>query len=422
MRFSILTCSILLQAVALAQTVSSSPPTPNAGVGQPLTMAQAVAYARLHSPGLQGAQTHVSAVQALEITAGLRLNPIIAGNGTQTTLSTTDPNGPPFYGIGLQRTFETGGKRGLRLDAARANTGVASAQFDDQRRSLDFDVRSAFTKMLQAKLALAIANDNLAGYRRTVELMKVRLDAGDVDRTDFERIELQLAGFENDQTNAQLNLTQASEQLQLLLGEPHGAVNFDIVGTLDLPPLASSEKQLEDAAISARPDLLAASRQVRANEAAIRLADANGKTDPQFGLEYEHSGTGSTAGFNLQIPLRIFDKNQGEKERSRREAESSRLILQQQVNQVISDVDQAYAAYQAAVAQNARYQTKYLAEAAHVRDNLEFAYRNGDATLLDYLSALQDYRQTNLAALNAQATAQTALHQLSYATATEVNP
>jgi cobalt-zinc-cadmium efflux system outer membrane protein len=385
-------------------------------------MAQAVDFARLHSPGLQGVQTHVSAVQALEITAGLRLNPSIVGEGTQNTLSTSDPNGPPFYGIGLQRTFETGGKRGLRLDAARANTGVASAQLDDQRRSLDFNVRLAFTRMLQAKLALAISNDNLEGYRHTVELMKVRLDAGDVDRTDFERVELQLAGFENDQTNAQLNLTQASEQLQLLMGEPHAVANFDIVGTLDLSPLTRTEKELEDAAIAARPDLLAATRQVRANEAAIRLADANGRTDPQFGLEYEHSGTGSTAGFNLQIPLRIFDRNQGEKERARREAESSRLLLQQQLNQVVSDVDQAYAAYQAAVAQNARYQTKYLAEAAHVRDNLQFAYRNGDATLLDYLSALQDYRLTNLAALNAQATAQSALHQLSYAAATEVKP
>jgi cobalt-zinc-cadmium efflux system outer membrane protein len=147
-----------------------------------------------------------------------------------------------------------------------------------------------------------------------------------------------------------------------------------------------------------------------------------GKTDPQFGVEYEHSGTGSTVGANLQIPLRIFDRNQGEKERTRREAESSRLLLQQQRNQVISDVDQAYAAYQAALTQDARYKQKYLAEAAHVRDNIQFAYRNGNATLLDYLSALQDYRQTNLAALTAQANAQLALHQLSYATATEVNP
>lgn len=403
----------LLQAVAYAQAPVST---------QPMTMQQAVEYARLHSPAILGARAHASAVQAGEITAGLRLNPNIVGETTQTSLSNTDPNGPPFYGIGLQRTFEVGGKRSLRLAAARATTGVATAQVEDQRRLLDFNVRLAFTRMLQAKLALAIANDNLRDYRRTVELMQVRLDAGDVDRTDFERVELQLAGFENDGTTAQLNLTQASEQLQVLLGEPAVIASFDIAGAFALPKLATPLTDLENAALAARPDLIAATRQVSANEATIRLADANGKTDPQFGVEYEHSGTGSTVGGNLQIPLRMFDRNQGERERARREAESSRLLLQQQRNQVVSDVDQAYAAYLAAFDQNARYANKYLAEAAHVRDNLQFAYRNGNATLLDYLSALQDYRQTNLAALNAQANAQLALHQLSYATATEVTP
>ena len=418
MKSSLLTCIgfLLLQAGCSAQV-----PVPTS-TSAPLTMQQVVEYARVHSPSLQGARAHLSAVQANEITAGLRLNPYLVGEATQTNLSTTDPNGPPFYGLGLQRTFEVGGKRTLRLNAARANTGVADAQVYDQQRALDLNVRTAFTRMLQAKLALSIANDNLADYRRTVQLMQVRLDVGDVDRTDFERIELQLAGFENDQTNAELNLTQASEQLQFLMGEPHVSADFDVVGTLVPPALPSTLPQLEATALATRPDLLAADRQVRANQAGVRLAAAMGKTDPQFGMEYEHSGTGSTFGGNLQIPLRIFDRNQGERERTRRETESSRLLLTQARNQVISDVDQAYAAYQAAVTQNARYQNKYLAEAAHVRDNLQFAYRNGDATLLDYLSALQEYRQTTLAALNAQAQAQTALHQLSYATATEVNP
>ena len=102
---------------------------------------------------------------------------------------------------------------------------------------------------------------------------------------------------------------------------------------------------------------------------------------------------------------------------------AARLLLIQARNQVINDVDQAYAAYQAAVAQSARYQNKYLAEAAHVRDKPRIRpIATATPPMLDYLSALQDYRQTNLAALNAQAQAQTALHQLSYATATEVNP
>ena len=392
------------------------------GSRPPLTMPEAVAYARTHNASLLAVQQHVSAVRANEVTAGLRQNPLLVGEATQLGLTNTDPNGPTFAGLGLQRTFERGGKRGLRLDAARATTQVASAQAQDSTRSVDLAVRTAFTRMLLAKLALAISKDNLEGYRHTVELMKFRLDAGDVDRTDFERIELQLAGFESDLTNATLNLTQAGQQLQVLLGYPAFAADFDVAGSFDTPALPKTQAELEQTALATRPDVQAAEQQVRANEAAIRLADALGKADPILGVEYEHSGTASTFGVNLTVPLRIFDRNQGEKERTRYEAESSRLALTQVRNQAVSDVDQAYAGYVAATEQVERYRNKYLAEAAHVRDNLEFAYRNGGATLLDYLSALQDYRQVNLAALNAQAQAQMALHQLDFVTGTEVIP
>ena len=46
----------------------------------------------------------------------------------------------------------------------------------------------------------------------------------------------------------------------------------------------------------------------------------------------------------LSIPLRIFDRNQGEKERTRYEVESSRFAVTAARNQVVSDVDQAWLA------------------------------------------------------------------------------
>jgi cobalt-zinc-cadmium efflux system outer membrane protein len=57
-----------------------------------------------------------------------------------------------------------------------------------------------------------------------------------------------------------------------------------------------------------------------------------------------------------------------------------------------------------------------------VRDNLEYSYRNGNSTLLDYLSALSDYRQVNLASLNANLQLLLAIEQLSYATHKEIVP
>ena len=54
-------------------------------------------------------------------------------------------------------------------------------------------------------------------------------------------------------------------------------------------------------------------------------------------------------------------------------------------NQVVSDVDQAWMASIQHSVMAHRYNSHYLDEAAHVRDNLQFSYRNGNTTLLDYL-------------------------------------
>ena len=124
----------------------------------------------------------------------------------------------------------------------------------------------------------------------------------------------------------------------------------------------------------------------------------------------------------MNIPLRIFDRNQGEKERTRYEAQSTRFAEIAARNQVISDVEQAWAGYQTASAQSRRYNGHYVAQATRVRDNLEFSYRHGGSTLLDYLDALRDYRQINLDALNANVQVWLGLHQLSYVTASEMVP
>jgi cobalt-zinc-cadmium efflux system outer membrane protein len=276
--------------------------------------------------------------------------------------------------------------------------------------------------MLVAKAALKIADDNLTGYRNTVDLTRYRLKAGDVSQTDFERIDLQQAEFESDYDNAKLNVTQASDQLQLLLGIQKPTDTFDITGQLLPPDLATTLPQLEQEALAARPDYRAAVQSIALADANVKVADSEGTTDPTLGGEYERVGVYNSAGFQISIPLRIFDRNQGEKERTRYEAQSSRFALTAARNQVVSDVDQGWAAYQTAVDQAKRYHGHYLDEATHVRDNLEYSYRHGGTTLLDYLDALRDYRQTNLDALNADQQVWLSIHQLSFAAATEILP
>jgi outer membrane protein, heavy metal efflux system len=338
------------------------------------------------------------------------------------TLGANNPANPYYYSANLSRLFERGQKRRWRLDSARATTDVTQSQYQDTERQTILAVKQAFTQMLAAKAGLKVTEDNVQGYRKTVELSKVRLDAGDVSPTDFDRIDLQLAEFEADYDAAHLNLEQSGDQLKMLLGIDTPAAPFDITGTLDPPQLTLTLAEVEQRALAERPDYRAAQQSLRLAEANVKLAQATGTTDPTLAGEYERSGTYNSAGFDISIPLRIFDRNQGEKERTRYEAQSSHFAEIAARNQVINDVDQAWAAYQTALAQAGRYNRHYLGEASRVRDNLEFSYRHGGSTLLDYLDALRDYRQTNLDTLNANAQVWLALHQLSYVAASEMLP
>lgn len=408
---SLLVAIGVVTAPAVAQTAAAR-----------LTLQQAIDMARANNPTLISVQQHVSATKANEITAGLRQNPTFTVSGSDVSLPADNPASPYSYSANITRLFERGQKRRWRLDVAHATTDVTESQYKDTERQTILQVKNAFTNMLVAKAAVKIADENLTGYRKTVDLTHARLNAGDISATDFERIDLQQAEFESDYDNAKLDLTQASELLQLLLGIQKPSDSFDITGTLAPPDLTVTLPQLELEALASRPDYQAAAQSVQLAESNVKLADADGTTDPTIGGEYDRSATYNTAGFQVSIPLRIFDRNQGEKERTRYEAQSSRFAEIAARNQVISDVDQAWAGYQTVVAQAKRYHGHYLDEATHVRDNLEYSYRHGGATLLDYLDALRDYRQINLDALNADQQVWLSVHQLSFAAATEILP
>jgi cobalt-zinc-cadmium efflux system outer membrane protein len=388
----------------------------------PMTLQQVLAIARARNPGLLSAEQHVTATKASEITAGLRQNPTFTVSGANTTLPANNPSSPYTYVGNVSRLFERGQKRRWRLDVATATTSLTQSQYNDQQRQLVLQVKDAFTNMLAAKAGLQVAQDNLDSYRKTVQLSQARLNAGDVSKTDFERIDLQLAEFESDYDNAKLDLVQAGDSLQLLMGIEKPAPTFDITGSLQPPAIAQNLAQIEQEALTARPDYLAAQQSITLADANVKLADAEGTTDPTLGAEYERLGVFNSAGFQISVPVRIFDRNQGEKQRTRYEAQSSRFAATEARNQVLNDVDQAWAGYLAALEVAQRYNNHYLAESERVRANLEFSYRQGGATLLDYLDALRDYRQIHLDALAANQQVWLSLHQLSFAAATEIVP
>ena len=120
-----------------------------------------------------------------------------------------------------------------------------------------------------------------------------------------------------------------------------------------------------------------------------QLAVANGSTDPTFSVWSSHNPHSpipfATIGVSVNIPLRIFDRNQGEKARTQIDIGRNERLRDAAQAQVFSDVDSAYCDAGAARLNLLRpYKTKYLQLADDMRDRVAFSYQNGGASLLDY--------------------------------------
>jgi cobalt-zinc-cadmium efflux system outer membrane protein len=403
---------LIATAAALAQMPSHAP----------LTLEQVIEIAKIKNPNLLAAERNLQAIHAQELQAAVRVNPDLTFYGTNVSLPAEGASNPYAYSLQVSRLFERGDKRRWRIDVARATTQQTEATYRDQQRQTILAVKQAFTNMLLAKSALKLAQENRRDFAHQLDINHERYVHGDIDKLDYERLDLQMAQFETDESNAQAALAGSSMQLQTLMGYEKPSDSFDISGDLVPPGLTANADELEQKALAARPDYQAAQIGIRVAEGNVKLAYANGTTDPTLEGEYDRSGTYNSAGFSISIPLRIFDRNQGNKLTSQYQAQASRFAETAARNQVISDVHQAFVQYTTSKIVSDRYNGHYLAEATEVLSIAEFAYRQGGLALIDYLNALQDHRTVTLNALNAYAQTWMAIHQLSFATATEVIP
>jgi outer membrane protein, heavy metal efflux system len=406
-------CLFLLPSAMFGQNQPST--------STPLTMHEAVDIARAKNPTLLSAQQNLLSVKAQEIQAGVRANPFLDVNGSNVTLG-ENANNPYDYSIGVGRLFERGDKRRWRLDSARSTTAQTDAQYRSQVLQTVLTVRQAFTSFVLAKAAKKLADDNLSDFKHEVDIGRERLKAGDIAKLDFERLDLQLAQFESDESNAITNEQQASIQIQTLLGYDKPRTDFDVVGDIVPPVVSSTMDELEQKALVARPDYRAAHLGVAVADANVKLAYANGTADPTLEADYDRNGPDNSVGFSLNLPLRIFDRNQGNKETSKFVAQASRFTEIAARNQVFGDVDQAWAGYANTKVLSDRYNGHYLDEAKDILEISRFSYEHGGLALIDYLDALRDSRSVTTAALNAYAQTWMAIHQLSFVTASEVVP
>jgi outer membrane protein, heavy metal efflux system len=391
---------------------------------KPLTWEAAKQQFLSNNPTLRAAEIGIEESRADEITAFLRPNPDLTISVDQLNPFTGNPYQPLSNTLPLisgSYLHEREHKRELRRQSAQEGTAVAVSQLADQERNLLFDLRGAFVQVLQQKAVVALANEDLEYYDRVLEVSGARYKVGDIAQVDLDRLELQRAQFESDLEAARVNLRTAKIQLLALLNDRTPVDRLDITGRFDFAEIATPLEEFREAALQNRPDLRAALQSKDKARTDYRLAVANGSTDPTFGWDVARDPPIPVFfGVSITIPLRIFDRNQGEKQRTLLDIGRQQHLVEAAQAQVFSDVDSAYATLQSSLTLLRKYRARYLQQAIRVRETISFSYQHGGASLLEFLQAQQDYRGIQLSYLNLVGSYMSAANQLNLAVGREV--
>jgi cobalt-zinc-cadmium efflux system outer membrane protein len=416
--------AIVAPAVAAGQAVPAGEPAPT--VSSRLAMADAVRLALVRNHQLRAQRLNVDLSKADEITAGLKPNPNFLSTNelfpvfTPSQLTWDNFVNNQNFVQSVTYLFERGGKREKRTEVARDTTSVAAATAVDAERQLAFQTQQAFINVLLANSTLDLARENLRNFSNVVDVNRERMRAGDLAESEFYKISLQKLQFEQDLSTAEIGVILARATLRQNVGYESLTDDFEVAGALVYQKFTVTLDDLKRDALLARPDWRAAQGGVALAKHTQELALANRPRDITGGLEYDRAGPLNAIGFTVSVDLPFHDRNQGNIARAKVGIAQATELQEFARSTVVTDVVNAYSAFQASEKVLALYQSGYLDQAKQSLDITTYVYQQGSGTLLDLLDAERTYRSTQLAYRQALAAYMTSMQQINLAVGRQV--
>ncbi len=371
------------------------------------TLTLAAIYER---PDMPLATAKLREARAGETTAAALPNPTLSIAPTYDTTTIASP-----WTVGPIVTFliQPYGARPARIARARAQAAEVRQAIAVTAWQLRAEVRTALLGVWSAQRAAALAAQRASFASRYREAVEQRYQAGMVSAAALttatlaqNQAELQLAADRRATRLARAGLTAA-------LGLPATAldgVELDMSG-LSQPRQPGKLEALIHAALTTRPDLLAALSHYAAAEAALRLAVARQYPAIDIGPGYHYDQGDNKFLLSISLPLPILNQNQGPiaQARAARQVAAEQFLATQ--TKVLAEIDRARTDWHASESEQ-ESASRLRKAAADALDRQRSAFAAGQIGRLRLLGAEIAYVQAQQSALSASVHDRAALGQL----------
>lgn len=349
-----------------------------------------VALAVERSPALAARRAALDAARQMELPAGALPDPMVEAmlqnaDFPDYTVGTMDMS---MAGVEVRQGLPYPGKRRARVEAARAETALRTAELAAWERRVAGEVRALYARLY----AVDRERQTLAAARELVDLLSTtamaRYSAGSAEQEAVLKAQLAVSrlGEELDDLEAEraAMVAELNRQLDLPGGSPLGEV-------VELPAVTLPPGPVEEAAVLASPEVQVARASIVIAERRLAMARLDLKPDfaPSAGIALRGSlGPVLSLRFGLELPLWKERKQQPMIRAAEQELEMARRELRDAESMARAEAARLAARWQQSERQIVRFRQAILPQTGAALDAARASYLAGRG---DFSTVVEDF-------------------------------
>ncbi|MBE7413216.1 MAG: TolC family protein [Leptospiraceae bacterium] len=358
-------------------------------------------YSVSNNPLYLAEKQNINSARGDLITASLYRNPMLTFQ--EQFISTGNSNSPNIFGytqtggpnettFGFLQDLDINGITSQRTKVSRQNFQSQIAQFSDFDRLFRLRLRQNYWSYLYVTELVNFQKEFYENYNDLLELNKFRSEKGDISPLEYDRLVLERVRIEKDYRDAEILRAQIAKTLRVLIGTyPTGKV-LKLKGSLSFYSTNELGLNMNDYNIEDRPDLVALKSKLIQNNLNIELKKRESKSYLNIGGEVRQKGPESFLGVFATIPLRIFDRGQGEILKAEELYKKTSLEVEAKRREIVAEVRAAKRELRSREELLLQYRKIHLIEKnKDIQEKSRLAYIRGASNLVTFLEAERNF-------------------------------
>jgi cobalt-zinc-cadmium efflux system outer membrane protein len=352
-----------------------------------ITLAEISAMATHNHPGVQQAKRQAGALRGAWIQAGLKSNPSFGYGAEDMTANHAGTQG---------LTFSQPITPKYKLDARQT---AINREYQAAHQTYQIQCQKAVNDAMLTAYRIAF---NYRTCRVLEELARISqearhigselLQAGEIGRSAFLDIKIQSERTQIALKDAEIAYQTACRELAILLALPEREL-IEITDPVEVLPPELCESALLAEIRAASPERRQAYAEVEAAKARLKqqCAEAGIDYDTNARIAYNTETKQNEFSVGIAVPVRLFDRNQGNIQRAKSELAASYRNVERVERLIAQNYEKQWGKYRTARNRVVAYKEIILSEARESLDLVLAAYRRGESDSLELLDAQRTF-------------------------------